>query len=883
MLAYIDAEFNAYNKAFFGASNRVIKGWIIANNGGLEVKVSQSADSMLINSERAGFEGINYRPTTADALTLTLADNATNYVEVKIATITCAEDSVAIWDQSANSNLGEEFSQTVDTAYEEAPTLVSNTITFTGDADKLPLAIVTTAGGVITLITDARDLFFQSNADWDFGSPRSDRTITSMEENDDALKTAIMEIKGTAAWFTAPVGSLYGAFNNFFSMIVPFTTTAKISWSGSAMTLTDSNGGPANADVLAKIRIFGQSQELSLTREDGTGGSSTITIADGELVYVDIPASGGRIYSNTGSGSTNYKIATRAAFVQSDANYWLAYREGTKLYVRGNGELQTGESAEIGDNVPATLLTNLGLADEATAPSYSSSIRGTAAQSLVARLGVLTDAEGDGQEDRSAYFRSDDPVVWSGTSLTFTQNIILEIVNTKSGTLTQHTILVAGSPISLSDGSSAYISVSRTTASENVSVVLSSVTPIPAQTQSNKDIFVLARRVGSRLHIPLHKEVLNSGQSLRLGNAGESVTITDDTTTNATMYPTWVTTASGSQSMKVSSTKLSFNPSTGSVTAPTFVGGLTGVASGNLQATPNQYGVLLSGPANTATVLAPDASLTKVLTSGGASANPIWSEAIGTPTGSIIATALRTAPAGWLMTDGSAVSRATYSTLFAAMNPSLGTFTVTTASPGVFTITAHGLQTGELIQLSNSGGSLPTGLTALTDYYVTILTANTFKVSTSMANVVAGTFVNVTGAGSGTNSVQFFSYGSGDGTTTFNVPDLRGRVIAGADAMGGTAASRLTTLKTGVSGGTSSGFGPALANTGGREDHQLTTAQLAAHSHSMTTYQGTNTIPFFGRGDGVNVPNSQSVNSTGGDVAHNNVQPTLIVNYIIKT
>lgn len=66
-------------------------------------------------------------------------------------------------------------------------------------------------------------------------------------------------------------------------------------------------------------------------------------------------------------------------------------------------------------------------------------------------------------------------------------------------------------------------------------------------------------------------------------SAATTVTITDDTTTNATMYPTWVTTASGSQALKVSSTKVSFNPSTGILTATSFTGagtGLTGTASG---------------------------------------------------------------------------------------------------------------------------------------------------------------------------------------------------------------------------------------------------------------------------------------------------------------
>ena len=56
--------------------------------------------------------------------------------------------------------------------------------------------------------------------------------------------------------------------------------------------------------------------------------------------------------------------------------------------------------------------------------------------------------------------------------------------------------------------------------------------------------------------------------------------ITDDTTTNATMYPTWVTTTTGNLPQKTSSTKLSFNPSTGRLTATSYAGdgsALTGV------------------------------------------------------------------------------------------------------------------------------------------------------------------------------------------------------------------------------------------------------------------------------------------------------------------
>lgn len=53
--------------------------------------------------------------------------------------------------------------------------------------------------------------------------------------------------------------------------------------------------------------------------------------------------------------------------------------------------------------------------------------------------------------------------------------------------------------------------------------------------------------------------------------AATAVVVTDDTTTNATMYPTWVTASSGSLPIKVTSTKLTFNPSTGTLTVPLAV------------------------------------------------------------------------------------------------------------------------------------------------------------------------------------------------------------------------------------------------------------------------------------------------------------------------
>jgi hypothetical protein len=63
--------------------------------------------------------------------------------------------------------------------------------------------------------------------------------------------------------------------------------------------------------------------------------------------------------------------------------------------------------------------------------------------------------------------------------------------------------------------------------------------------------------------------------------------ITDDTTTNATMYPTWVTAVTGNLPQKVSSSKLTYNPSTGNLASTIFTGALVGNASTATTATSN--------------------------------------------------------------------------------------------------------------------------------------------------------------------------------------------------------------------------------------------------------------------------------------------------------
>ncbi len=124
------------------------------------------------------------------------------------------------------------------------------------------------------------------------------------------------------------------------------------------------------------------------------------------------------------------------------------------------------------------------------------------------------------------------------------------------------------------------------------------------------------------------------------------------------------------------------------------------------------------------------------------------------------------------------------------------------------------------------------------------------------------------------------TYGVGNGSTTFNLPDLRGRVVAGQDDMGGVSANRLTNQTDGVEGDT-------LGATGGAETHTLTTAQIPAHTHdvklALDTSGSTTNINANLDTNSTSSPSTYTSTSTGGGGAHNNVQPTIILNYIIKT
>lgn len=115
------------------------------------------------------------------------------------------------------------------------------------------------------------------------------------------------------------------------------------------------------------------------------------------------------------------------------------------------------------------------------------------------------------------------------------------------------------------------------------------------------------------------------------------------------------------------------------------------------------------------------------------------------------------------------------------------------------------------------------------------------------------------------------THGVGDGATTFNIPDARGRVVFGKDNMNGSAANRLTSGGGGVNGAT-------LGAVGGSESVTLTEAQMPSHVHPYPK-SGVSAGQWTGGSAGGTLGNT---NNTGSSAAHGNIPPALVAFKIIK-
>lgn len=110
------------------------------------------------------------------------------------------------------------------------------------------------------------------------------------------------------------------------------------------------------------------------------------------------------------------------------------------------------------------------------------------------------------------------------------------------------------------------------------------------------------------------------------------------------------------------------------------------------------------------------------------------------------------------------------------------------------------------------------------------------------------------------------TWGVGDGATTFNVPDLRGRVVVAAGTGSGLTARNI---------------GDVL----GEEEHTLDVAEMPAHTHDIVTHANFSSVvgTFVAGAESATTLSTPTTEGAGGGDPHNNMQPSLVMRYIIRT
>lgn len=159
-----------------------------------------------------------------------------------------------------------------------------------------------------------------------------------------------------------------------------------------------------------------------------------------------------------------------------------------------------------------------------------------------------------------------------------------------------------------------------------------------------------------------------------------------------------------------------------------------------------------------------------------------------------------------------------------------------------------------------TGGGMPTGDTfpigAISPYAGSIAPTNWLLCDGSaISRVTYADLFNVIGT----------TYGAGNGSTTFNLPNLNGRVPVGQD--------------------TNDNDFDKLGETGGEKTHTLTIDEMPSHKHDMKVKQNASSFSDGYPAGGNTYEYSESdypIQNTGGGQPHNNLQPYITLNYIIK-
>ena len=248
------------------------------------------------------------------------------------------------------------------------------------------------------------------------------------------------------------------------------------------------------------------------------------------------------------------------------------------------------------------------------------------------------------------------------------------------------------------------------------------------------------------------------------------------------------------------------------------------------------------------------------------------------PTGSINAWSTNTAPTGWQLCDGSLVSRTTYAALFAVIGETYGAGdgSTTFALPdlkGRAIVGRDAAQT-EFDVLGETGGAKTHTLTsAQMPAHVHAITHDHGSHSHTINH----------DHGSHSHSINHDHGASGSHSHT-GLVDAGGThshsTIADTIASGTHGHQRINFFAAGVNGAT--GTANPLTQDAGSHQHTFTTAPATVDIDNFTGTSGTAGVSHTGSSSTAGISHTGNSSSTGSGDAHNNLQPYMVLNYIIK-
>lgn len=269
---------------------------------------------------------------------------------------------------------------------------------------------------------------------------------------------------------------------------------------------------------------------------------------------------------------------------------------------------------------------------------------------------------------------------------------------------------------------------------------------------------------------------------------------------------------------------------------------------------------------------------------GGSGPTPPISVGDGNLVGTVIPWAGLVAPSNYVFAYGQAINRTTYSILFSTT-----------------TITTNLICTSGLNVLSGISDTQNIRIGAPVEVSCVAPGTTVTAVATNAVTVSSNASVSTAA------SAIFFPWGNGDGSLTFNVPDLRGRMLPGRNNMGGTASANLTTLGYAISPNALGAIGPPESRTlstvslppytpSGTIISTLSAANSAVPVANLTSVSGATDTNFVSLRNNANAtagtlaaPVTGTVTSTFTGTAQGGtasplsiIPPAVTINYVIK-